>query len=95
MGKCQYHRVVLTAAVDETFSNGFTDYEEITALKNELSSVEVIITNALEATTIGTKYRGNETDPACNICVRSILYLTKTDSALFPTTGSGFNDPEK
>jgi len=95
LGKCQYHRVVLTAAVDETFSNGFTDYEEITALKNEPTPIESITTNALEATTIGTKYTGNETSPACNICVRSVLYLTKTDSALFPTTGSGFNDPEK
>jgi len=87
------YRFVLTSAVDETFSNGFTDYEELTALKSEPSPIESITANALEATTIGTKYTGNETSPACNICVRSVLYLIKMDSALFPTTGSGYNDP--
>jgi len=87
------YRFVLTSAVDEAFRNGFTDYEEIIALKSKPSPIESITTNALEATAIGTKYTGNETSPACNICVRSVLYLIKTDSALFPTTGSGYNDP--
>jgi len=53
--------------------------------------IEVFLKAAQMATQIASKYTSST---ACNICVRSALYLMKNDSALFPTNGSGFNDPE-
>jgi hypothetical protein len=45
------------------------------------------------ATKVGTKYTGNETSVACNVCVRSALLILREDPALFSKEGSAFYDP--
>ena len=52
-----------------------------------------IISETQNATKVGTKYTGNETSVACNICVRSALLLLKEDQVLFPVEGSAYYDP--
>ena len=52
--------------------------------------IEAILSHATTATVVGDKFTKAT---ACNICVRSALYLIKGDSALFPMDGSGYHDP--
>ncbi len=86
--------VKLTASIDENYENGFYDYQHFLSNPSNVLPIGFFNEKTTEATAVATKYTGNETSVACNICVRAALFLLKTDSALFPTTGSGFNDPE-
>ena len=61
----------------------------------DLVSKDNFLTETKNATTIGTKFTGNETSVACNVCVRSALLLLKEEPALFPYEGSAFYDPGK
>lgn len=56
-------------------------------------STEEILTETQNATKVGTKYTSNETSVACNICVRSALFLLREEQVLFPLEGSAFYDP--
>lgn len=47
-------------------------------------STEEILTETQNATKVGTKYTSNETSVACNICVRSALFLLREEQVLFP-----------
>jgi hypothetical protein len=58
--------------------------------EDEEIDTKKILEDAKTATQVASKFT---TGTACNICVRSALYIIKKDSALFPETGSGFNDP--
>ena len=67
--------------------------EKSTVIWIDRISKETFLTETKNATEVGTKFTSNETSVACNICVRAALLLLKEESALFPITGSGFNDP--
>ncbi len=56
-------------------------------------SKESFVKETFNATKVGTKFTGDETTAACNICVRSALLLLKEDQALFPFEGSAYYDP--
>lgn len=47
-----------------------------------------------DAVSVGTKFTGNTTTPACNICVRSSILMLKEDPVWFPKEGSAFYDPK-
>ena len=64
-------------------------FDEEINLKEEID-IEKMHEDTKTATKIASKFTSAS---ACNICVRSALYLIKTEPALFPTTGSGYNDP--
>ena len=59
---------------------------------DELSTA-TIIAETQNATEVGTKYTGNKTSVACNVCVRSALLLLREDQVLFPLEGSAYYDP--
>ena len=59
----------------------------------DLIDKEEFLAKTKDATSVGTKYTGNEITVACNICVRSALLIMKEDKALFPQEGSAFYDP--
>ncbi|MGE0089782.1 MAG: fibronectin type III domain-containing protein [Bacteroidales bacterium] len=93
---------VLRIFIEETSDKIIPQFE---AFKKYLFSIEpesgetISIEQFLEVTEIATKIAteyttNNDNKTACNICVRSALYLLKKEPALFPTGGSGFNDPE-
>nr|HQH40167.1 hypothetical protein [Bacteroidales bacterium] len=72
---------------DYLFSNVSENDEQ--GYKEEVDTKQ-ILEDAKTATKIASKFTSGT---ACNICVRSALYIIKKDSALFPETGSGYNDP--
>ncbi|HHU87484.1 MAG TPA: fibronectin type III domain-containing protein [Peptococcaceae bacterium] len=68
----------------------FGDISENEEQKDDEIDIEQIIEDTKTATQVASKYTSGT---ACNICVRSALYIIKNDSVLFPETGSGYNDP--
>ncbi|WOK06888.1 hypothetical protein RT717_27855 [Imperialibacter roseus] len=59
----------------------------------DLIEKEEFLEETKNATKVGTKFTGNQTSVACNVCVRSALLILKEDPALFPKEGSAFYDP--
>ncbi|HPY82697.1 MAG TPA: hypothetical protein PLU45_05005, partial [Bacteroidales bacterium] len=58
--------------------------------KEILVNINQFKKDLLKSTEVATKLT---IGTACNICVRSALYITKNDSALFPKSKSGYYDP--
>ena len=90
--------VKLTASLDESYSNGFEDYERV-VVKNQkyVTVVKDTITSAAEkAVGYEDDFVGNSTWAACNICTRAAVYIStgEGDDVLFPKRGSRIGDSQ-
>ena len=90
------YQVKLTTAIDESFRNGFEDYEVVEVEEeNYITVVADSLTSAADqAVDYGIDFVGNSTSAACNICTRAAVYIStgSGNKVLFPKDGSHLGD---